>query len=101
MKVLRRPPSYLPVPNQSLNIIKILHILQGDPNVQYNLVFRMIHFELYHSVFSKGLVRMEILNKNDNLVVYSRESGDIDQFEAELIPLQGNSYLGEFRVCSE
>ncbi|XP_070769684.1 integrin alpha-6-like [Enoplosus armatus] len=42
----------------------------------------------------KGIVRMELL---DNLDVYSegpRETGDIDQFNPKLIPLQRNSFLG-------
>ncbi|XP_044062369.1 integrin alpha-6-like isoform X2 [Siniperca chuatsi] len=43
----------------------------------------------------KGIVRMELL---DNLDIYSeepsRETGDIDQFNSKLIPLQRNSYLG-------
>ncbi|XP_068181278.1 integrin alpha-6-like isoform X2 [Antennarius striatus] len=42
----------------------------------------------------KGIVRMEPL---DNLEIFSRdpcETGDIDQFNSNLIPLQANSYLG-------
>ncbi|XP_041846599.1 integrin alpha-6-like [Melanotaenia boesemani] len=42
----------------------------------------------------KGIVRMEVL---DNLHITSkdpRETGDIDQFNQKLIPLQRNSYLG-------
>ncbi|XP_008293636.1 integrin alpha-6-like [Stegastes partitus] len=41
-----------------------------------------------------GIVRMELL---DNLDIFSespRETGDIDQFNLKLIPLQRNSYLG-------
>lgn len=45
---------------------------------------------------------MELL---DNLVVLSdeepRETGDIDQFNPKLIPLQRNSYLGQFVAQSE
>uniref|UniRef100_A0A8D3CGW6 Integrin alpha-2 domain-containing protein n=1 Tax=Scophthalmus maximus TaxID=52904 RepID=A0A8D3CGW6_SCOMX len=42
----------------------------------------------------KGIVRMELL---DNLEMFSddpRETGDIDLFKSELIPLQRDSYLG-------
>lgn len=37
----------------------------------------------------------------DNLAISSedrRETGDIDQFDPKLIPLQSNSYLGQFLV---
>lgn len=30
-----------------------------------------------------------------------RETGNLDQFNPELIPLQGNSYLGRFEFCSD
>lgn len=29
-----------------------------------------------------------------------RETGDIDQFDQTLIPLQQDSYLGQFEFCS-
>lgn len=37
----------------------------------------------------------------DNLAISSeerRETGDLDQFDPKLIPLQSNSYLGQFLV---
>lgn len=48
-----------------------------------------------------GIVRMELL---DNLEMFSddpRETGDIDLFKSELIPLQRDSYLGQFPVWSQ
>ncbi|XP_058505751.1 integrin alpha-6-like [Solea solea] len=42
----------------------------------------------------KGTVRMELLDNLDILGEDPRETGDIDLFDRELIPLQSNSYLG-------
>ncbi|XP_076005382.1 integrin alpha-6-like [Genypterus blacodes] len=43
----------------------------------------------------KGIVRMELLdNRMDSSDEEPRETGDTDQFNEELIPLQRNSYLG-------
>uniref|UniRef100_A0A8C3A5E6 Integrin alpha 6 n=1 Tax=Cyclopterus lumpus TaxID=8103 RepID=A0A8C3A5E6_CYCLU len=42
----------------------------------------------------KGIVRMELLDNLDISSADSRETGDIDQFNMKLIPLQRNSYLG-------
>ncbi|XP_063732116.1 integrin alpha-6-like isoform X2 [Eleginops maclovinus] len=42
----------------------------------------------------KGIVRMELLDNQDIDAADSRETGDIEQFNRELIPLQENSYLG-------
>ncbi|XP_075336630.1 integrin alpha-6-like [Odontesthes bonariensis] len=42
----------------------------------------------------KGIVRMEVLDNLDLFGVAPRETGDIDQFNRKLIPLQKNSYLG-------
>lgn len=61
----------------------------------------MMQFKFGYSAFShvmlfKGIVHMDPLN---NLVFSSeesRETGDIEQFNPELIPLQRNSYLGQF-----
>uniref|UniRef100_A0A8C3G6C0 Integrin alpha-2 domain-containing protein n=1 Tax=Cyclopterus lumpus TaxID=8103 RepID=A0A8C3G6C0_CYCLU len=48
----------------------------------------------------KGIVRMELLDNLDISSADSRETGDIDQFNMKLIPLQRNSYLGQFLVWS-
>ena len=48
-----------------------------------------------------GIVRLELM---DNLDIFSedpRETGDIDLFNPELIPLQRDSYLGQFLVRSQ
>ncbi|XP_029298036.1 integrin alpha-6-like [Cottoperca gobio] len=42
----------------------------------------------------KGIVRMEPLDNLDISSAERRETGDIDQFNLKLIPLQRNSYLG-------
>ncbi|KAI3351532.1 hypothetical protein L3Q82_020388 [Scortum barcoo] len=42
----------------------------------------------------KGIVRMEPLDHQDSSSEDSRETGDIEQFNSDLIPLQNNSYLG-------
>nr|XP_046261717.1 integrin alpha-6-like [Scatophagus argus] len=42
----------------------------------------------------KGIVRMEPLDNLDIFGENPRETGDIDQFNPKLIPLQRNSYLG-------
>ncbi|XP_068437741.1 integrin alpha-6-like [Clinocottus analis] len=42
----------------------------------------------------KGIVRLERLDNLDSSSVDPRETGDIDQFNMQLIPLQRNSYLG-------
>lgn len=41
-----------------------------------------------------GIVRMELLDNLEFFSEDSRETGDIDQFNRNLIPLQRNSYLG-------
>lgn len=43
----------------------------------------------------KGIVQMDPLD-NHISIEDTRETGDIDQFEPKLIPLQKNSYLGQF-----
>ncbi|KAG8003856.1 Integrin alpha-6 [Nibea albiflora] len=42
----------------------------------------------------KGIIRMELLDNPDIFTEDSRETGDINQLNAELIPLQSDSYLG-------
>ncbi|XP_071314514.1 integrin alpha-6-like [Trachinotus anak] len=42
----------------------------------------------------KGIVRLELLDNLEILSEDPRETGDIDQFNPKLIPLQRNSYLG-------
>ncbi|XP_056239048.1 integrin alpha-6-like [Seriola aureovittata] len=42
----------------------------------------------------KGIVRLELLDNLDILSEDTRETGDIDLFNKNLIPLQRNSYLG-------
>lgn len=49
----------------------------------------------------EGIVRMELLDNLDISSADSRETGDVDQFNMKLIPLQRNSYLGQFLVWSE
>lgn len=44
---------------------------------------------------------MELLDNPDFSSEYSRETGDIDEFNPKLIPLQRDSYLGEFLLWSE
>lgn len=39
---------------------------------------------------------MEVLDDLDFTSEDARETGDIDQFNQKLIPLQRNSYLGQF-----
>lgn len=60
----------------------------------------MLFFFCY-VIFFEGIVRMDPL---DNLAFsseYSRETGDIDQFQPKLIPLQINSYLGQCLIRSK
>lgn len=47
-------------------------------------------------MFLTGIVRMEPLDNLDYTNENSRETGFIDRFDQEVIPLQANSYLGWF-----
>lgn len=68
----------------------------------YNNYCDMMQFKFGFSLVMlfKGIVRMDPLN---NLVFSSEEpceTGDIDQFNSELIPLHSNSFLGQFLIWS-
>lgn len=66
----------------------------------FNLVFHMMQQFCYsvfsHMILFKGIVQMDFLDNLDISSEDPRETGDIDQFNPELIPLQRNSYLGQF-----
>lgn len=52
-------------------------------------------------ILFEGIVRMEPLENLGISTEYSRETGDVDKFDTKLIPIQRDSYLGEFLQWSE
>lgn len=43
---------------------------------------------------------MEAIDDYPFPIINPRETGNIDKFDETLIPLLGNSYLGQFEFCS-